>query len=370
MSLPKSIGSTRQSTAERERMKHLILHIGQPKTGSTALQNFLQGHHDRLARQGYASYQPRYGYKGSLFTASGAFLLHETLCHLQGDIYGEEKKLLEETSKFTDFAHSHPCILLSDEWFYELAPEHPDFWNCVRETLYTLLGEESEIRIILYLRRQDEWLLSWWKQRLHTTIARESAVSFPAFLSNLLSEDRLDYDLQLKRLEEVFGRDHISVRVYDRAAFTGGDVCHDFLAALGIPWQEDFILPEKDSNPSLTLDAAQALYLIRSGEVSCTADEGALQNAALLFSSMYPEKRPFYPISEEDRRSLLEDFQEGNRRVEARYHLDSPIIRDAARAFETRLPDPERDRKNAELIVKLTTAPSGAARYLSERLTN
>ena len=66
------------------------------------------------------------------------------------------------------------------------------------------------------------------------------------FLQNMLN-----YYTILESAAACLGRENIIVRIYDCTRFTGGDVLPDFLEAIGLNMDDDFVLPRTDYNLSL-----------------------------------------------------------------------------------------------------------------------
>lgn len=69
------------------------------------------------------------------------------------------------------------------------------------------------------------------------------------------------YQLRLSRLDEVFGRENVTLKLFDPAAFVGGDVVQDFCADLGIDIDPAQCLRV---NESLSLEATALLFAQRN----------------------------------------------------------------------------------------------------------
>ncbi|MCP3894079.1 MAG: hypothetical protein GY706_05550, partial [Bacteroides sp.] len=98
-------------------------------------------------------------------------------------------------------------ILLSDENL-----SHPDF--VLSNTAYKFLSDYFEdIKIVVYVRRQDNWAESFYKEAIvwpKNTEEREFQDYFNDQLTNWL-----DYEGRLSKWEIVFGTGNIIVRSYD-----------------------------------------------------------------------------------------------------------------------------------------------------------
>lgn len=83
------------------------------------------------------------------------------------------------------------------------------------------------------------------------------------------------YQLRLGRLDDVFGRENVTLKLFDPAAFVGGDVVQDFCADLGIDIDPAQCLRV---NESLSLEATALLFAQRNQGIGLqTGVEGTLQ---------------------------------------------------------------------------------------------
>jgi len=113
----------------------------------------------------------------------------------------------------------------------------------------------SEIRILAYLRRQDEYMVSHYSTRLRhgnftgielfpfsedDVVLRSNnsggSNSDPVVdLDKKNNKHGLDWAAMLDIWRSAFGRDQVMVRIFDRRNFRGGDLLLDFQCACGIP---------------------------------------------------------------------------------------------------------------------------------------
>jgi hypothetical protein len=133
--------------------------------------------------------------------------------------------------------------IISSETFYRLS-------KAQIETLAAQVDDRFDVRVVVYLRRQDRSVESEINHRLKTRNgARQEA--------NPLRDDAgdlLDYKLHVDRWAEVFSHDSIVVRVYEKGQLPNGTIA-DFLDILGLgPNQRKWLRTlNKRENPSLTL---------------------------------------------------------------------------------------------------------------------
>ena len=229
-------------------MERLTLHVGTHKTGTTSLQRFVLANADLLAEQGlYVPKTPgKYRHRNEDRTA--CFLRYMAHNELFGYYPDEDfgSMALQDALVVTEALESRDDVLLSDERIWYDAARKPEYWKAIRNVSENL-GFDS-FRIVVYLRRQEDLAVSLWEQFAKQTIMRRSLNDY---LKSKRAISVLDYHSVLKAMEDVFEHESIIVRVYDRNAFTGGDIFRDFCDALGLSWNDSFVIPE-NLNQSLT----------------------------------------------------------------------------------------------------------------------
>lgn len=280
-------------------IKHIYFHIGMLKTGTTSLQEFLYFNRALLEESGIGFYVPKDA-NWRQKRANGDFLLSQS------------KKSLFEFSKY---AKMFDNLLISEELFWIHGIKNPGIWKRTYDLIKQLVDDTTIVHPVIYIRRQDEWILSAWKEWL--THPKPFIYSFDETLQHYKDNQGLDYYTQLKNIESVFGKENMIVRVYEKKRLKKEDICYDFLSALKLPWNDDFKVL-KDSNQSITLDVANALLFIYKGIVPYVISDqynSSLRNAARLYSRMFPEKDKVYMMDLKERKALLSYYERSNRKT-------------------------------------------------------
>lgn len=214
------------------RRRKIILHIGAPKTGSTAIQNFLGLNAEALRTEGIIVPDDDLGMSGPV---SGSHL--RKMVELRENPVEGGKALEIAIANIFESANGASAILISAE---HLAA------NKSGPRLFERLAESHDIEVILYIRRQDEFILSAWQQW-----GAKTEEDFLAWLLSVVGR-QADWAAYLKNWETIVPRDKITVRIFDRRQMKDGDVIADFFDLLGLstPFKA-FTYPPSLANPSL-----------------------------------------------------------------------------------------------------------------------
>lgn len=198
----------------------LILHIGMHKTGSSAIQRFLSMNRWALGRLGIV-YPPSVGPGGARqpkHNAIFAAISHEGDRKTPHPKLGPSAELIAATADFIERAAPRVAIL-SAEGF---SGERPIFANALRP-----LRERFDVRVVVFLRRRDLWVESFYKQMVQNRDVRE-ARPFHEFLAAKATQRHMDYRLILSWWADAFGQDAVSVTPFEAGA---GEPVRLFLAA-------------------------------------------------------------------------------------------------------------------------------------------
>lgn len=338
-------------------MKHIYFHIGMPKTGTTAIQYFLLRNKTKLEELSVGFYTPETGGKRQK-TANAYYLFMHFMIEAKVFNFTDRSEIVSMYYQgLREYAKGYNRLILSEEQFWKEGLKRKEIWQFAYDEIHKIIDEECVIHPVVYLRRQDDWILSMWKQTI---------VSFPFdtwTIDELMEEERTldfcNYNEKLKDIENVFGSDTIIVRVYDRKQFKGDNILTDFLESIGIEWRDEFVFSEQLYNPSITLDAAHALNLINTGKIVYDKPDDYLRTnlrtAAIVFSKLYPEKASFHFMDFDKRKAFLDKHIDNNQAVADRYNNGKPLFDYTIKPYEVWKHDSDRDIKNAQYIIKLST---------------
>ncbi|OJF68810.1 hypothetical protein BK026_08410 [Alteromonas sp. V450] len=204
-------------------MKKLILHIGLHKTGSTLIQRTLEENRASLEADGWHLFsQTAQGRVSSIGNANSWVEFKGTAASFDASLNPKIYKQLEKIDS---------NVILSAE---ELAWVNNE--TEVKRISSELSSIFDEIKIIVYLRRQDKQLLSHYHQGFknpHSTARRfyGSRLSvYPKFKSYY--NDYLDYYKKLSIWKNCFENHELIVRFFEKNLLVNHDPVSDFKSAL------------------------------------------------------------------------------------------------------------------------------------------
>lgn len=215
-------------------MTTLYLHVGTPKTGTSYLQNFLGDNRKVLNKQGFIFPDFQMRFEGIGKSRNAHFLI--TADEKAEEIYQASVAQLQEISK------QYEKIILSEEGLWNNDKNIAKFVSDMKKN-------DIEIKIVVYLRRQDLYIQSKWAQN----VKENMEMSFYEYIQSKQKKG-LNYYKKLNALAEIVGKENMLVRVYEKQQFVGKnkDLLSDFLETTGIAWDEEFKILDSKRNPSLT----------------------------------------------------------------------------------------------------------------------
>lgn len=276
----------------------VILHIGGAKCGSSAIQAYLARNAAVLAARGVGVPGTQLDFRSPV-TGEQIWFFEDAVA--TGDLAGmggRMVRLLDEAA-----ARGLPRLVVSAENL------------CNHAALAAALAGSlagADVRIIFYVRRQDDFLISSWQQ---WNLKRYATVE--SFLT-----DRAGLDARWLTVilpwADAFGDACITVRPFVRARLANGDVIDDFFRVTGIP--QDGTTPlECNANPSF--DEALARLAHRVRDVFDGPHDNRFYDvmARLLGEAALKKGSASSLLDLETRRAILSLYDEENAALKARF---------------------------------------------------
>lgn len=299
-------------------MKTLYLHIGTPKTGTSAIQAFCSNNQAVLNSKGYCYPIMPYTYPGIGRNRNAAFLQCGIYKDKVRQIAEEKKRIAEGIAIVREYFETYDNVILSDEGLWIASYEK-------RKTLWTDLKEYSEkyhftVKVVVYLRRQDMFMDSRWRQRIKGNGCRRTRIdiSWTDYINNLPEAVQLDYYAALEKISSVFGRENVIVRRFDRKYFTDGMVQADFLNVVGLEMTDEYAV-KPSVNESMVGNVCEIKRIINSITELTDSEyvflRSMLQDINAYSGAAYPSSM----FSAQEAKEFLEQYRQGNRRIAEEY---------------------------------------------------
>jgi len=287
----------------------IFIHIGPHKTGTTTIQHGLGLNEKVLRRNGVLV--PN---SGRPFPKNGgvhnlAWELVEYKSKSYHPEYGSWKDLLNELKESKEFRKA----VLSSEGFC--------FLDVARIQKVCDWLEDYQVKIIIYVRRQDEAIQSFWVECAKNFAASPQVGSFYEWVEEYnYYISRYDYSDLISKWEAVFSQENIILRLFKPDDFKPS-LFHDFLSLCDI--KVDHIFLPKHTNISPGVKIIEAIRLVKNHIDFSHLDERkwnyifkGLKNQIAAWE--WDEKKVNY-LDEELSLNIMARYEKGNHQVAQKY---------------------------------------------------
>jgi len=291
----------RHAKRYRDPMRKLLVHIGRHKTGTTAIQHFLQDNRARLQDFGYIVPQ-----SGRVKDA------HHGLARPLQPRHSDQLDGVQDVRLIKPFANLKR----------ELASQGPNktaivssegFQNC-RPGLVSEAFRDYDAHIVVYLRNQLEYLASSYAQRVHATLYTGTLQDF--YKDHYLKGNH--YASFLRRWTDSF-RGKLSVRRYD-----GQNVVKDFIDhSLKIPVQALRIRPGR-SNPSLNTVVTHFKHELNCRQIEHAPSQPTIYPLLPQLNALFPG--PKFALPRATIEDLLANCRDSDNEVAATYFGEAQLF--------------------------------------------
>ena len=222
----------------------LLLHIGTMKTGTSSLQKFLYDNAKKLELYGW-----EYPYINHELEKAGVQFINSN--YKNGSVFNASWIVrTDELSKANkqnwietwDIENRFEVDSNSKHWemTWDIIKKHLNnnnvivseeliSWRNTAAFLKAAKEQYNNIKVVIYLRRQDRFWESTWNQFVKCSLVSDELDI------HKLNLEKCNYYILLNSIAEIIGRENLVVRVYEKEQLIDKDIILDFLDVLKIP---------------------------------------------------------------------------------------------------------------------------------------
>jgi len=312
-------------------MKTLYLHIGSPKTGTTTLQSTFNKNRLFLISKGFLYFD------GLALLAHHKFNwgLRNTLKMPDNSDGRQKGSLAEIVKKYKKELKKTECHtgIISTEGLFVTGRENPQAPILIKEAF-----SEFDVKIVVYIRRQDKFIASNYVQAVKTFPFLKD--DFETSVLSSLHTDTHNYYDHILPWEKAFGASNIIICPFERSRLKNQNIIDDFFAIVGI---EDQILSQitqtEDTNISTSPECALFFQKLNILPINPTKRNSIYYDIMLFDSQKKKERKSL--IRTEQRKAILQKYSKSNKKIEKKYlhgntlfderinNLSLPVVSDA-----------------------------------------
>jgi hypothetical protein len=358
----RSFAQSRKAVMNSAQGPVFYIHIGVPKTATTTIQSFFTMHRDALLQRGVL-------YPTSIANSDGHSELHRVLSAvLEPDSvpwldglrkHMENRNVIASLFEEAARTKAKTVVLSAESLAFMRRPER------LRRAL-----DPYSSRVLVYLRRQDDFLASFYNQLIKS---RLYAATFDEFLRQHADNaidlrdfrtplPMCDYERLLNLWADAFGSKNILAGAYEDYDLPGG-ILRDVAAKMEIDIS-GLRLPDADTNPALR----PSILSLKRRVNGLLSSENERVTCQLLFTS-YVDGSGGIEVSHEQmaanirrRQTILARYQQGNARVAEKLFNCRRLLFKEPSEYDSPLPDfSEKDWEDgrhgiaAQMIARLIT---------------
>lgn len=313
-------------------MNLLLFHIGLPKTGSTSLQVFLSNNREELKKYGWSYPDFSIAVESAQSAVNNGLYLRFPSFENKRDALW--KIIMKELKDYN--------VMISDEGFSD--EDIALLLSCAKKV-------HDNVKVIVYLRRQDQYMASLYNQMIKVAYVN---VSIQKFIEDM-SQWSQNYLNKLEKISRFIGEENIIVRIYEKQQFAGTrkDIISDFMYTIleGIePEWDELLIPDRE-NSALKGNYLEIKKLFNSIETDQDRRwpigylEPILEMSSK-FGSLYENSATEGYLTKQERINIINSNQENNAIIARKYlhredgilfydtNVDFPVYEEKATSFE------------------------------------
>jgi hypothetical protein len=299
----------------------LVLHIGSGKTGTSSIQRLMRRNRGLLLEHGVlfpSSPGPRRHVRFGLYFKTDDELVETRPYRSQGHPSPQAFRETFRTELFAEIEEARPgTVLISDEALYG-----SDNASLSRLRAFTD-AHAGRLRLVCYLRRQDDHLVSRYQQVVKTGETRTLAER----TAELDHTKTYDYAARLDTWARLLEPDAFVVRRFEKGAFVHDSLYADFLDAAGLDVPPDALREVASQNESLDAESVEFLRLLNLHLVRAEgAQVGMVNHRPLVARLAAGSAGPTLTLPDPELDAFMACWRDSNRDVARRYLGDDDLL--------------------------------------------
>lgn len=302
-------------------MPTLYIHIGTPKTGTTAIQRFCKTNQELLFKKGYCYPDSQYVYPNVGRLRNGHFLSGGYKKEDGSRDVERDKQVLDDAmNQIIGLLSKYENVILSDEGIWHSTRKY-------RANIWDYLNKKSEeynfqIKIIVYLRRQDTFASSWLNQSIKEGLNSPfSIMEWEDFVNRKPFHLITDYYGHISKIAKVLGKENIIVRVFEKKSFVGdgNTIISDFLDAIGLKLTDDFIIDYTIPNQSITANIQEIKRILNILANRDPTKLALFRGSVDACANLSNPPHSYSMFSQKEQAEFLSQYAEGNKKIAKEY---------------------------------------------------
>jgi hypothetical protein len=283
--------------------KIIYIHIGTQKTGSTTIQKTLSKYSNELLEEGLV-------YLGKCRKIASGYNIAKST-NLNSEIVDELTKYLDKSFKKIKYQDKSRYIISNEKFSGNKFTGYNNA-KILAETLKAVTNNlEVDAKIIVFIRRQDKYLESTYKER----IFKGESYTFDDFL-NRYKKAEFHWDTFLDTFAEKFGHNNIKVKRYGNEFLPKK---HSLINNFGNSVESEFL---KNFNQTLFKNRSYSKDILEIARISnavLTNNEiKKIREILKKVNSQYPQEE-YSLFSNKQRSDYMKRYQKSNSRVAKKY---------------------------------------------------
>lgn len=301
-------------------MKTLYLHVGTTKTATSSIQRFLEENRTVLEKYGYCFPDSLHVYPEANRRRNAHFLIGKVKDENGVEDKQKEEEYLEEgLQQIRTAFQTYDNVILTDEsiW-YALSYSKK---SLLRELKKEADKQQYQIKVIVYLRRQDALLISRWNQEVKQNFTSAAVMTCEEYVA--VSEKKenkiFHYAKKLDEIADVIGKDHLIVRRFSPESWKDRSIIHDFMHEIGLDVTDEFEELQESENLRLDQNTTEIKRILNKNENFTEKEVSYMGRLLKGVSKGYIKKEKTEMLAKEELQQFLGEYAEENNRVAEEY---------------------------------------------------